>query len=284
MIQQNFDGLYRYDDRGERFYARVANGKVIWYPSVTRIIKATSPTPAGLLAWYAKHGVQEATKLRDEAAERGTQMHVLIEEYLINGRLELDGLPEFHQKALASFAQFCRDHEILPVHTEKVLYSDEYQYAGACDLICLMTWKKQRIHAMIDFKSGTSLYDDYVVQLGMYWHAAQEHGHIIDRVFNWSPKDWRKEPTYTLTDQTEDAASARIEQIEPRCKLFRAQNDYKPKARMVISGMLPDEVQIRTVDPDEVILEAYQKTQAATAPQPIESPQTGMASPSSDGA
>jgi len=260
MIQQNFDGLYRYDDRGERFYARVKDGMVLWYPSVTRIIKATSPTPQGLLAWTAKHGIDGANKLRDEAAERGTQMHVLIEEYLTTGTLELDGLPEFHQKALASFAQFCRDHDVQPVHTEKVLYSDEYQYAGACDLICTMIWKKHRIRAMIDFKSGTNLYDDYAVQLGMYWHAAEEHGHIIDRVFNWSPKDWRKEPTYTLTDQSEDAASARTEQIEPRCKLFRAQNDYKPKARMVITGTLPDAVQIRTVDPDEVILQAYNNT------------------------
>lgn len=283
MIQQNFDGLYRYDDRGERFYARVRNESVLWYPSVTRIIKATSPTPQGLMAWYAKHGVQEASKLRDEAAERGTQMHVLIEEYLTTGTLELDGLPEFHQKALASFAQFCRDHDVQPVHTEKVLYSDEYQYAGACDLICTMMWKKIRIRAMIDFKSGTNLYDDYAVQLGMYWHAAEEHGHIIDRVFNWSPKDFRTEvPTYTLTDQSEDAASARTEQIDPRCQLFRAQNDYKPKPRMVITGMLPGEVKIKTIDPDEVILHAH--AQAATAPQPIESPQTGMASPSSDGA
>lgn len=260
MIQQNFDGLYRYDDRGERFYARVKDGRVLWYPSVTRIIKATSPTPQGLMAWTAKHGVAEANKLRDEAAERGTQMHVLIEEYLTTGTLELDGLPEFHQKALASFAQFCRDHDVQPVHTEKVLYSDEYQYAGACDLICTMMWKKIRIRAMIDFKSGTNLYDDYAVQLGMYWHAAEEHGHMIDRVFNWSPKDWRKEPTYTLTDQSEDAASARTEQIEPRCQLFRAQNDYKPKARMVITGTLPDGMQIRTVDPDEVILKAYKQT------------------------
>jgi len=278
MIEQNFDGLYRYDDRGERFYARVKDDKVIWYPSVTRIIKATSPTPQGLMAWTAKHGIADANKLRDEAAERGTQMHILIEEYLTTGTLALDGLPEFHQKALASFAQFCRDHDVQPVHTEKVLYSDEYQYAGACDLICTMMWKKLRIRAMIDFKSGTYLYDDYAVQLGMYWHAAEEHGHIIDRVFNWSPKDWRKEPTYTLTDQSEDSASARTEQIEPRCQLFRAQNDYKPKARMVITGTLPDEVKIRTVDPDEVIINAYNNT--ATSSITYESP--GTAGPSSE--
>ncbi len=278
MIQQNFDGLFRYDDRGDRFYARVKHGVVLWYPSVTRIIKATSPTPPGLLAWYAKHGVAEANKLRDEAAERGTEMHVLIEQYLNGVVLDLSTLPEFQQKALLAFHQFVIDHDVRPVHTEKVLYSDEYRYAGACDLICTMVWKKIRIRAMIDFKSGTNLYDDYAVQLGMYWQAAEEHGHIIDRVFNWSPKDWRKEPTYTLTDQSEDAATARTEQIEPRCQLFRSQNDYKPKPRMVITGMLPGDVKIKTVDPDEVILHAH--TQAATAPNLTN--HTGTASPSSD--
>lgn len=278
MIEGTFNGLYRYDDSGERFYARVVNGIVLWYPSVTRIIKATSPTPPGLLSWYAKHGVAEASKLRDEAAERGTEMHVLIEQYLNGVVIDLSTLPEFQKKAVLSFHQFVIDHDVRPVHTEKVLYSDEYQYAGACDLICTMTWKKQQIRALIDYKSGTNLYDDYAVQLGMYWQAAEEHGHIIDSVFNWSPKDWRKEPTYTLTDQTDDAATARAEQIGPRCHLFAAQNQYKPKSRMVITGTLPGDVKIKTIDPDDVILDA----QAATAHNLTN--QTGMASPSSDGA
>jgi hypothetical protein len=68
--------LYRYDhNAGDRRYARVnERGKVIWYPSVTTIIRATSPTPPGLLAWYIKHGIDGANELRDEAAERGTEI------------------------------------------------------------------------------------------------------------------------------------------------------------------------------------------------------------------
>lgn len=279
MIEGTFNGLYRYDDRGERFYARVANGKVIWYPSVTRIIKATSPTPHGLVAWQAKHGLEEAAKLRDEAAERGTQMHALIEEYLQTGTASLDGLPEFHRKALCSFVRFCQDHDVRPLHTERVIYSDEYVYAGACDLICWMEWKGTRIRALIDYKSGSNLYDDYAVQLGMYWKAAEEQGYAIDRVFNWSPKDWRKEPTYTLTDQTEKAARSKDEgELEYRCHLFHATNDPTPRSRMVITGMLPNDVTISTTDPNQVILDRH----AATTPQPYESTQTSEAGPSSE--
>lgn len=280
MIEGTFNGLYRYDDRGERFYARVANGKVIWYPSVTRIIKATSPTPHGLVAWQAKHGIEEAARLRDEAAERGTQMHALIEDYLQTGTASLDGLPEFHQKALCSFVQFCQDHHVRPVHTERVIYSDEYIYAGACDLICTMELKGRKTRALIDYKSGSNLYDDYAVQLGMYWKAAEEQGFTIDRVFNWSPKDFRKDvPTYTLTDQSEKAARSKNEgELEYRCRLFHATNDPSPRSRMVIKGTLPNDVHITSIDPNQVILDRY----AATSHITYESPQTSEAGPSSE--
>lgn len=278
MIEGTFNGLYRYDDRGERFYARVQDGKVIWYPSVTRIIKATSPTPQGLVAWQAKHGIDEAARLRDEAAERGTQMHALIEDYLQTGTASLDGLPEFHQKALCSFVQFCQDYDVRPVHTERVIYSDEYIYAGACDLICMMEWKGTVIRALIDYKSGSNLYDDYAVQLGMYWKAAEEQSFTIDRVYNWSPKDWRKEPTYTLTDQTAKASDANNGEIEYRCKLFHATNDPAPRQRMVIKGTLPNAVQITNIDPNQVILDRH----AATISIPSEPNQTGTTGPSSE--
>ena len=257
MIQQEFNGLYRYDDRGERFYARVKDGKVIWYPSVTRIIKATSPTPAGLMAWYAKHGFDEANKLKDDAAERGTQMHRLIEDYLRDRYVDLTDLPEFQAKALLAFHTFARDVQLHPIHTERVIYNDELIYAGACDLICAMQWKGNMITALIDFKSGSNVYDDYAVQLEMYRLAAVQQGFPIVKVFNWSPKDWRKEPTYTLTDQT---AKCTLEEVLHRCKLFHATNDPKPRARMAIRGTLPNNYDIITVDPDEVIMNRQAQT------------------------
>lgn len=274
MIQQEFNGLYRYDDRGERFYARVNDGKVIWYPSVTRIIKATSPTSPGLMAWYAKHGFEEAGKLRDDAAERGTQMHRLIEDYLRDGVLDLADLPEFQAKAMLSFHAFAQEVDLQPHHTERVLYNDELIYAGACDLICSMTWKKERVTALIDFKSGSNVYDDYAVQLEMYRLAAMQQGFPIYKVFNWAPKDWRKEPTYTLTDQSARASS---NEVFHRCKLFHATNDPKPRTRMVIGGILPNYT-IDTIDPDTVILARH----AATSPVHTESQLTSTSGPSSE--
>jgi len=194
-------------------------------------------------------------------------MHTLIEEYLQTGVVIVDDLPEFHQKALCSFVRFCQDHDVRPVHTERVIYSDEYVYAGACDLICTMKWKGVAIRALIDYKSGSNLYDDYAVQLGMYWKAAEEQGFMIDRVFNWSPKDWRKEPTYTLTDQSEKAARSKDEgELEYRCRLFHATNDPAPRPRMIITGMLPNDVKISTTDPNQVILDRHAATTTAAGP------------------
>ena len=264
LQQPRPDALFRYDDAGERFYGRVVNGctlndsgyTVWWYPSVTKIIKATSPTPPGLMQWYAKHGFEEANQLRDSAAERGTEMHVLFERYMSGQLVDMTSLSEFHAKALMSFDQWYRDYEVEPLAIEVLLHSDTYGFAGTADLVCRVKGGKV---ILVDFKSGSSVYDDYAVQLEMYRLAWNEHADMHDipqvtETFNWLPKDWRKGPTYTFKDQTGECTS---HAIEYRCKLYNETQKTSPRIKTIYGGTLPGTATIEVVDPAQVILDSY---------------------------
>ena len=65
---------------------------------------------------------------------------------------------------------------------------------------------------MIDFKSGRKgFYESHVHQLYLYKDMWEENYPEIpvQSVFNWSPKDWRKSPTYNFECQ-DDAYDHRI--------------------------------------------------------------------------
>jgi len=262
-IFSDYKPLYRYDHTpNDRRYARIDNdGNVVWYPSVTTIIKATSPTPPGLMAWYAKHGFDEATTLRDEAAERGTQMHLNIAEMLEGRPVDLAMQTEFQAKALMSFDAFRQEWQVEPLAVEVMLHNDTHIYAGACDLVAYMTnpKTKERLLSIVDFKSGASSYDDHAVQTEMYrqaWNSMLPPAtpHRVEAHYNWHPKDWRKAPTYTLKDNT---GKVEPREIELRSGLFRINNECKPKSRHIFRGVLPGDGHFIEIDADEVIREAY---------------------------
>jgi hypothetical protein len=252
--------LFRYDDGGDRFYARVNDVDVKWYPSVTRIIKATSPTPQGLIAWYAKHGVEGANQLRDEAAERGTQMHILFERYMAGQTIEMTGLSEFHSKALMSFDEFFRKDVAEVYAVEMLLYSDRHEFAGTCDLVCKLNNGKI---AIVDFKSGSSVYDDYAVQLEMYRLAWNEHAEahgwpVVTEIYNWLPKDWRTDPTWTWKRQTGEVS---LNEIAARCLLFKSMNGTlrTPREKKIYTGTLPGQATIEIVRPEDIARAAYER-------------------------
>lgn len=140
-------------------------------------------------------------------------------------------------KNMASFKQFCNDYEIEPLLIEVMLGSDEMGIAGTLDLVAkvrtpemrkahekaLKEWEKAakaaekageeiptepqmpgKVNASIDYKSG-GIYDSSELQLAINKQIFHENFPDInlDLSLNWSPKDWRENPTYTVVDQTE---------------------------------------------------------------------------------
>lgn len=139
------------------------------------------------------------------------------------------------KKDILAFAQFVIDYDVKPLCIEQSLYSKN-GYAGMIDLVCDMRvytkaeeakarekkgdkWTgkdeekyAQRIIAMVDFKSGRKgFYESHIHQLYLYRDMWAEHypDLPIQSVFNWSPKDWRKAPSYNFECQ-DDAIDPKI--------------------------------------------------------------------------
>lgn len=149
------------------------------------------------------------------------------------------------KKDLIAFAQFIKDVDLKPLAIELVLTNPEDGYAGAIDLAAELTIeekgffgevyktganagklketkRQRRIRAIIDFKSGRKgFFPEHEVQLHAYkkmWNMHFE-AHPIEKVFNWSPKEWRTTPGYNFKDQTESKNALKLPYLVELAKI-----------------------------------------------------------------
>jgi len=240
--------LYRLDSSGHRYYYRFENDEPVFYTSVTTLIKNTLPTNVGLIKWMADRGSEDAQAEATERAHYGTFLHIQCGELLINGKYDLDSLQEKLdiyatvnkltikngwaedlKKDILAFAQFVIDYNVKPLAVEICLYHPDDGYAGAIDLVCDMDWKKARIRAIIDLKSGRKgFYESHEIQLQAYANMWQIHfQETLDKVFNFSPKDWRKSPTYNLKDQTGSPNAQKLPHLVALAKIEDSKRENK---------------------------------------------------------
>ena len=229
--------VWQLNSKGHRYYYRLdENGEPEFYPSVTTILSQTLPQSPFLIKWIADNGMDEAERYKNERAAYGTFMHATFEKLLIERKYNLDNLkgdlldymavnrlPDdfvFYaddlKKDVLAFAQFVKDYDVRPLAVEIALVHPIHRYAGMIDCPCTMLAKKggeERITAIVDFKSGRKgFYEDCEIQLHLYkmmWDVTFPE-HPIEKLFNFSPKDWRKKPTYNLKEQTNSMNAAKI--------------------------------------------------------------------------
>lgn len=229
--------VWQLNSKGHRYYYKFDdNGNPEFYPSVTTILSQTMPKSEFLIKWIAEKGIDEAERYKAERAAYGTFMHAQFEELIINRFYDLDGLKaklkdyidnnklpadfiyyaDDFKKDILAFAQFVLDYDVKPLAVEIALVHPVHNYAGMIDLPCTMLSKpgsKEYINAIVDFKSGRKgFYEEAEIQLHLYAMMWNENfpDIPIDRVFNFSPKDWRKKPTYNLKDQTDSPNAKKI--------------------------------------------------------------------------
>ena len=160
---------------GRRHYA-VDDQKL---PSVTTILSKTQTKEKqdSLANWRARVGEEEAQRIMDQAASRGTAMHTLLERYLL-GQNHAD-LTDVGQEA-TSMAQKVIDDGIKGSLDEiwgsevTVWYPD--LYAGQTDVVGVYNGRE----SIIDFKQTNKpkrreWVEDYFVKLAAY---AMAHNHI----------------------------------------------------------------------------------------------------------
>ena len=229
--------VWQLNSKGHRYYYKYdENGTPEFYPSVTTILSQTMPQSPFLIKWIADKGIDEAERYKAERAAYGTFMHAQFEELIINRVYDLDGLKaklkdyidnnklpadfiyyaDDLKKDVLAFAQFVLDYDVKPLAVEIALVHPVYNYAGMIDLPCTMLEKPgsgERINAIVDFKSGRKgFYEESEIQLHLYKMMWSDNfpDIQIERVFNFSPKDWRKKPTYNLKDQTDSPNAKKI--------------------------------------------------------------------------
>ena len=228
--------VWQLNSKGHRYYYRFNDdGTPEFYPSVTTILSQTMPKSEFLIKWIADKGIEEAERYKMERAAYGTFMHAQFEELIINRCYDLDELPnkllsyiaknnlapdfvkyaDELKKDVLAFAQFVIDYDVKPLAVEIALVHPVHHYAGMIDLPCTMNDPKtgERINAIVDFKSGRKGFqEEHEIQLHLYammW-CANYPDIPISKVFNFSPKDWRKKPTYNLKDQTNSPNAQKI--------------------------------------------------------------------------
>jgi genome maintenance exonuclease 1 len=160
------EGLRHYDINNEKL------------PSVTTILNQTQTAEKaeGLAKWRARVGEAEATRIMDQAAQRGTAMHTILEHHILGkNRLDLTDVgQQAHKMADVVIEKgLCHLDEIWG--SEVALYYPEL-YAGATDLVGVY----KNAESIIDFKQTNKpkrreWIEDYMIQLGAY---AMAHNYV----------------------------------------------------------------------------------------------------------
>lgn len=254
--------LFQLNSDRHRYYYRFNDaGEPEFYPSVTTLLKQVMPTAPALLDWMIANGKDGSTEKRDLAAAYGTFMHGEFEKLIINRRYDFDSVPaallaymereNLPEKVFAewlpkvrkdvlAFAQFIKDWNVKPLAVEIGLYHPKFHYAGCLDLPCIMTDPKtgKSFVAIVDFKSGRKgFYEEHELQLHLYremWNVHYPETPVA-RVFNFSPKDWRKAPTYNLKDQTDSVNAKKLPYL---LALATIEDEKRDNTLTIVRGVL----------------------------------------------
>lgn len=138
----NKEHVICHDTDNGRYYQIAPN---VYYPSITTVLSSMTD----LSGWIDHVGVESANMIKEIAAEKGNQIHELMENYLRNEPIDLDELmPPIRTSFLGAIPTLQRVNFIY--NQETVLWSNRLKIAGRADLI----GKFDDINSIIDFKGS----------------------------------------------------------------------------------------------------------------------------------
>lgn len=157
-----------------------------YYPSITHVL-SVYPKGKQFEEWLKQVGFS-ANYLVERAAEEGSKVHKMIEQYLEGAELTFFspiGDPIYDPKVwqmFLKFVEFWEEYKPTLIETEVFLFSDELKVAGTCDLICEIEIDEKKEIWVIDFKTSNGLYTSYDLQTAVYVKCFEENYEIpIDR-------------------------------------------------------------------------------------------------------
>lgn len=136
-------------------------------PSVSTICSRFKDS-GGLLFWAWSEGAagRDFRQTRDAAAESGTLAHAAVEAWIHKRPFEFTGEPDVRAKAETAFEAFLAWAEMTQLQvtdTEVRMVSEVHRFGGTADAF---TVRGRR--AVLDWKSSSGIYPEYVVQVAAY--------------------------------------------------------------------------------------------------------------------
>jgi genome maintenance exonuclease 1 len=147
LPQLQFDLQAETSERG-RTYKTPTGQK---YPSITTVL--SSYNKKALFEWRRRVGEEEANRVARKASSRGTKMHTVCENYLLNEITEVKMrtmMPDTKSLFL-QLKPFIDEHVGKVYGLEQALYSDRLRLAGRCD--CIAEWNGKI--SIVDYKSAS---------------------------------------------------------------------------------------------------------------------------------
>ena len=263
---------YTFDEFGEpRFFVSVTTLIKQTLPTSPSLVKWIAEMGYEESQRFAQERAHYGTFMHAQLAEliitRSYNLNLIRERlrmFIESEQLPGDfmGYADDFKKDILAFAQFMKDTDLKPLAIEIVLTNPEDGYAGAIDLVAELTIEEKgffgevyktganagkpketkqqrRIRAIIDFKSGRKgFFPEYEIQLHAYkkmWNMNFE-AHPVEKVFNWSPKDWRgKTPTYHFKDQTDSKNAKKLPYL---VELARIEDEKRDNTVVSCSGII----------------------------------------------
>jgi ATP-dependent exoDNAse (exonuclease V) beta subunit len=159
-------------DLGRRY--ATPDGEI--YPSITTVLSSQPEKKKAIAEWRARVGADEANKISQQAARRGTKLHNIMEKYILGDELDLSKeMPTTRDRF--RIVKKCVDTNLQLVYaTESAMYSDILRIAGTADLICEWNGKP----TVVDFKTSIrqktrEQIHDYFLQATAYSIMFEEH-------------------------------------------------------------------------------------------------------------
>jgi len=176
-------------------------GSPNWVPSVTSILSAADKGEY-FQKWLANQGSWEnACKVRDTAANRGTLVHEISEDLLNGEEIVLDAEADIIKRIMC-LEQWYNDYQPEVIMQEIMLAFPGIRYAGRFDILARIDGK----NVLIDIKTG-GYYKSHDLQATMYkvlWDTIVEHtdagqDYMIDEMYGLYLNDkWKKKPNPTF--------------------------------------------------------------------------------------
>ena len=119
------------------------------YPSVTTVLGADPSKKAGLQKWREKVGEEEANKVSHIASQRGTAVHQIMEDYILDQEPITKPMP-IHLSTASKLKKWVNIYVGEVKLVEGQLFSHHLRTAGTVDLVA--EWEGEM--AIIDWKTS----------------------------------------------------------------------------------------------------------------------------------